>query len=790
MRLNLNPSPLILALLAALLVLAPLGRGLFFPPELLLANAAAGALFLLLALDAAARGTRGGLIWADAALVVLVLAYGASTLGAVHVRPAVGALLTYLTYGAVYWAAARLSAREGHARAVLAACYAGVVATALVGALAAAGLLPVPGAWDGRSLMSTLQYKNAFAAYLATGCVAGMGLATAARSGWRVALAGANALLVVLLFATQSRGGWMIFPVGLGLLWWWVPAAYRYRALFHAVLFVTAGLVAVRPFYGALTGGAGGRALVWLAAAAAAAGLAQLAYEGLAAWLNRPEVPDATRRLVARGGAAYMVAVTLAYTAYAAGTAPTVAATVLPAQVAARLATIGAEDVSFQARLLFAADAVRVALDRPWLGGGGGAWNALYHQYQSTVYWTTEVHNHLAQVWVEAGILGLAGFLGLVAGLVWAGRRALARLPRGAAALTATAGAAAATLFLHSVFDFDLSLAALGVALFGLAGVVRGTCAAHAPAARLPFGERLPWPRRPRARQVAAALLGLVLGAGLLVTAGRLYRAGVEGALGARALAAGDFARAASHYHLAVRLDPFTPEYRADLAQLWAVRAVARDDAVARYRALALAREAAARAPYDAVLRGTLRNVYMMLREHDLAVAEAMAVVTANPLVGAHWELLGQTLVAAALGALPQADGTGGPAGPETGNPGAARAWLERAAALPEELAVAEARLNREAVFGRRAVDRPPGLWLAAGQAHYLLGRYPEAVSLLERARAQKAPAGEVLVWLAAAHARRGEADRARALLEEAARAGAGARDRYREIVALGPVGG
>ncbi|MBC7105889.1 MAG: O-antigen ligase family protein, partial [Firmicutes bacterium] len=500
----------------------------------------------------------------------------------------------------------------------------------------------------------------------------------------------------------------------------------------------------------------------------------------------------ATRRLVARGGAAYMVAVTLAYTAYAAGTAPTVAASVLPAQVAARMATIGAEDVSFQARLLCAADAVRVALERPWLGGGGGAWNALYHQYQSTVYWTTEVHNHLAQVWVEAGLVGLAGFLGLLVGLVWAGRRALARLPRDAAALTATAGAAAATLFLHSVFDFDLSLAALGVALFGLAGVVRGTCAAHAPVARLPFGERLPWPRRPRARQVGAVLLGLMLGTALLLTAGRLYRAGVEGAQGARAMAAGDLARAAAHYHLAVRLDPFTPEYRADLAQLWAVRAVARDDAVARYRALALAREAAARAPYDAVLRGTLRNVYMMLREYDLAVAEAMAVVTANPLVGAHWELLGQTLVAAALGVLSQADGgaAGAPAGPETGNLGTARAWLERAAALPEELAAAEARLNREAAFGRRTVDRPPGLWLAAGQAHYLLGRYTEAVSLLERARLQKAPAGEVLVWLAAAHARRGEADRARALLEEAARADAGARDRYREVLALGPVGG
>ena len=177
------------------------------------------------------------------------------------------------------------------------------------------------------------------------------------------------------------------------------------------------------------------------------------------------------------------------------------------------------------------------------------------------------------------------------------------------------------------------------------------------------------------------------------------------------------------------------------------------------------------------MLRGTLRNVYLMLREYDLAVAEAEAVVTANPLVGGHWELLGHTLVAAARGLL------------EKGDPAAARAYLERARSLPEEMAAAEARLNREVAYGRRAIDRPPGVVLATGQAEYLLGRYPEAVTLLDRARRQQAPAAEVLVWLAAAHARQGHPDRAGSLLAEAERADGKARDRYREIVALGPVG-
>ena len=38
------------------------------------------------------------------------------------------------------------------------------------------------------------------------------------------------------------------------------------------------------------------------------------------------------------------------------------------------------------------------------------AWDALYHRYQVTLYWFTEVHNHFAQVLVETGYPGFIAF--------------------------------------------------------------------------------------------------------------------------------------------------------------------------------------------------------------------------------------------------------------------------------------------------------------------------------------------------------------------------------------------
>ncbi len=63
-----------------------------------------------------------------------------------------------------------------------------------------------------------------------------------------------------------------------------------------------------------------------------------------------------------------------------------------------------------------------MALRKPWLGWGRGAYFIFYPQFRVTEYWisraptdlTIHAHNEFLQIWVETGLLGLIVFLGLI----------------------------------------------------------------------------------------------------------------------------------------------------------------------------------------------------------------------------------------------------------------------------------------------------------------------------------------------------------------------------------------
>ncbi|MGB9804612.1 tetratricopeptide repeat protein, partial [Desulfofundulus sp.] len=256
----------------------------------------------------------------------------------------------------------------------------------------------------------------------------------------------------------------------------------------------------------------------------------------------------------------------------------------------------------------------------------------------------------------------------------------------------------------------------------------------------------------------ALALAGTVASAAVIFPARAFYAAGVAGAEGARALLARDLQGARGFYEQAHRLDPFTASYAADLAQIWAVQAASGDDAVARYKAIRYAREAARAEPYNTSVRATLVNVYSLLREYDLMVAEARALCEANPLVVAHHEILARARLDAARYYL------------KRGETQKARAYLQAVLAMPGDLPA--------------AIPRPsPRLYLTAGQAAYLLGDLPRAAGLLELARGDKDIAFEAELWLAASLARMGEVSRADAIVKELEEKKPGATDIYKEIL-------
>ena len=131
---------------------------------------------------------------------------------------------------------------------------------------------------------------------------------------------------------------------------------------------------------------------------------------------------------------------------------------------------------SLVSRAIFYKDGFEIFKDRWFLGGGGGAWNNLYRQYQSYNYASSQAHNFPLQLGIETGIIGLLALLCLTIVLAYAYIKYCkkekqqnyqeknikgddTKLTEGF--LNASVITAIATLLMHSVIDFDFSEASM-----------------------------------------------------------------------------------------------------------------------------------------------------------------------------------------------------------------------------------------------------------------------------------------------------------------------------------------
>ncbi len=529
------------------------------------------------------RFLKGPLDWAVAGLV---LAYLAATAVAADVRGAVQEDMKVLLYFLFYWLIRDLTAPAGgRAEAAGRARLAAVAAVAVtgfwlsvLGVGAAAGTFQYNGAFDGWRIYSALQYPNTLAAYLTAALLCLLALwvrtvaaawnqaaraaaawneaAGAARAGAVTAALGAGSAAVLLVFVfTYSRGAWLILPPVALLFVLLVGGGVRLAAALGLAVAV-AGTLPAAPLLAAGIA-AKNAGTVWLAL------LVALAVGG-ALGAGAPLLG----RLSPRVRAAALSAVGVAL---AAGAATVIAARGLPATILERVRSISPREYDAWSRLVWNLDALKIVRDHPLLGAGGRGWDALYHQYQSYGYWTTEVHNGFMQTWVEAGTVGflilLAAWGAFAAAL---GRVVLPRLRRsaapgagpktmdavgaGAETLAAVgAGAGALALGLHSLIDFNLSLSAVSLTLWALMAVVASAAERDAPQAPRPS----PW------------LPAVVYGGAALAAVGVLtLLAGFQaGQAGAQALNERDPVRARQFFERALRSDPLTASFHVDLAQ-------------------------------------------------------------------------------------------------------------------------------------------------------------------------------------------------------------------------------
>ncbi|NUU62949.1 O-antigen ligase family protein [Paenibacillus agri] len=145
---------------------------------------------------------------------------------------------------------------------------------------------------------------------------------------------------------------------------------------------------------------------------------------------------------------------------------------ILPANMKTRLENINFNQHSVLERITFYKDAIKVVKDYPILGTGGGGWASLYEHYQNNPYISHQVHNFFLQYLIEVGILGFIVFMGFILYIVYKYliayvKRETDEYNNGFFYLII-----ALSILLHSLLDFNLSYAFMGILVFiGLAGM-------------------------------------------------------------------------------------------------------------------------------------------------------------------------------------------------------------------------------------------------------------------------------------------------------------------------------
>ncbi|TLM98997.1 hypothetical protein FDZ73_22565, partial [bacterium] len=456
---------------------------------------------------------------------------------------------------------------------------------------------------------------------------------------------------------------------------------------------------------------------------------------------------------------------------YTAQAVPTVAAKFAPAEALQRAGTINKQDASYKVRLDLTKTALKMAVDYPLNGLGGEGWNALYHRYQNNLFYSTETHNYPAKVLVETGFIGLLVLLGIW--LAWA--KNLYRLWRTdmeeeAWALLWAGGAAAITLGVHSIYDFDLSMGAMGIVLWSLWGIIRG-------AGKFDARAQEPVSVSSSRRLWAGALAGTLGALVLLVPAARLYAAGTAGAEGARAMTEKNWAVAEEKLKKATRLDPFSASYAADLAQVYSIKGMAGSDQSQLAMAAEYAGKAVKAEPYNYQVRLRLMLVSLLSGRVEQAVADAESLVAHNPLDVHNFEILGKIYIASGRYLY------------ESGQKDQARKYWQKMGELRKQMNQKAGELKgKPFLWEGDPLQVTPVVNLYEGEAAYLLGDYNRAGNLLREVSSneQSLPEPlriEALLYLNAVKDKEGQKKEARREIAQLAKTFPGVPEEFRRLL-------
>lgn len=427
------------------------------------------------------------------AAILLPLTYALSLFGAASRYMAMNMLFTQFTYAAVFIVSIlllrqkRLNSAVQHGVLTLAYLIVGFGLLNWLGSWKLAGSLvgwfskavfnsryseAVMTDSNGLRLTSVFQYANTYAAFLMAFLFVAVFALIRSRKWSGQLLHGFMLVpIIVSLLLTLSRGGLVLLPVVFILLLLFLKPVQQILWIVHLAIAGLCSLLITSPvtrlgleLNAEFNSSAALKGWGYLLGASACAGVLCLVVQRyLAPWLSRKLSKLESRRM---SGLWIPVVSVVGVAMIAFLFIGTSARNILPANIGTRLENINFRQHSVLERFTFYKDAMKVVKDYPVLGAGGGGWATLYEHYQNNPYLSRQVHNFFLQYLIEVGIVGFLVFMGFILFIFYKFSRQYLKRETDDYNNGFFYLIIALSILVHSLLDFNLSFAFIGMLVF------------------------------------------------------------------------------------------------------------------------------------------------------------------------------------------------------------------------------------------------------------------------------------------------------------------------------------
>lgn len=722
--------------LCGLLFLSPFFRGLFFAQDQRVAVIFATIIFWLAALVQFQKKDKKfsfNFNLMDCLVLCLPVAYILSTFNAANYSLAIDEVIENLLYFLVFWSAVRLVTSTDRIEKVFTVIYLSAIGVSLAGLLTASGIIEIKDGFltsDGGTIASTFQYKNSLASFLTAAIFIGSFLWVEKQSRLpKILLLAGNFLLMTVFFSTQSHGGYIVFAIYMVALWVLAPAQRRFPLIASHLILTTSGFAGSRIFLHYIADKSIASAWACILLGVCVLALGQWL---LLKYVNREkEITISLKQLLTLLAAAglLLAAVVGYYGVFQ--------------LLLEKLHMHGAME-----RLTMYQDGIKMILEKPFLGWGGGGWSEAYSLYQGYGYTARQTHSYFLQLAVETGLTGL--FIALAIWVVFLSKAfaiyktALQNEQRQSMAAALICSTLA--IISHAVFDFDLSLAALTITMFTLMACLlsldnhSNNQAVSKPGKGIHISPGY---------GLAASTIGTVvilIASLLLISSNNLTTAAVE------AIRLGDGSKAIDLTEKAIAMNPLVSENYGIASQLYF--ALKEPE-----KAVSYAEKAVDMARYNPDRHLELSRVYLMAGQTEKAVAAAKKAVQLAPLKAVYYQGLSEVLISSAINALK-----------EKNNQTAAK-YFKQVSAIPQEMdevlhSVAPDKKKLWLDIGAEPLAATDKMKLNLGIARLCTGDPEQAGMYINEAAKNPELQKETLVWQALLARRQGDETKVQALLQ------------------------